>query len=249
MKIALCLSGQPRGLPNSFNLLKDNLIEPNNITDIFIHNWFDSILIGKPFDSAQPCQSEKIGVWNENTEQILKSLSPKKIILEPPKTFNEFNDLEDLPHAIQTRLSSAFYSAFTCNSLKKNYEQENNFIYDIVIKTRIDINYHKKIVINNFYNDTNSIYVADMHHSMRVNDAYPTQNSGFVYSSLGDTFALGTSKNIDIFTSIYPNFKEIYHDIWPYAYGESYQGYVVRGKHNIPIVGTTEIAYNLYRGQ
>lgn len=249
MKIALCLSGQPRGLPTSYNFLIENLIAPNNITDIFIHNWFDNALIGKPFDSAQPVQSEKIGIWHEQTVNLLNELKPKKIILEPPKTFLEFNDLENLPDAIQTRLASAFYSAFTCNDLKKRYEEENNFLYDVVIKTRIDINYHNKVIIDNFYKNTDSIYVADMHHYMRVNDSYPTQKSGFTYSSLGDTFALGSSKNIDIFTSIYANFKEIYHDIWPYAYGEAYQGYVVRGKHSIPVIGTTEIAYNIYRGQ
>jgi hypothetical protein len=248
MKIALCLSGQPRGLPNSYNLLKENLIEPNNITDIFIHNWFDSNSIGRPFDSAQPSQSEKIGAWHEQTEEFLNRLKPKKIILEAPKSFSEFEKLTNLPHAVQTRLASAFYSAFICNKLKKEYEQENNLIYDIVIKTRIDINYHKKIIIENFLNNLNAIYVADMHHHMRINDSYPTQKSGFTYSSLGDTFALGSSKNIDIFTSIFESFKEIYHDIWPYAYGEAYQGYVVRGKYNIPIVSTTHIAYDIYRG-
>ena len=248
MKIALCLSGQPRGLPNSYNFLKDNLIEPNNITDIFIHNWFDSSFIGKPFDSAQPGQSERIGVWNENTESILKSLFPKSIVLETPKSFSEFEDLQDLPQAVQTRLASAFYSSFTCNNLKKEYESINNFTYDIVIKTRLDINYHNKIIIQDIVTDLDNIYVADMHHNMRINDSYPTQKSGWNYSSLGDTFAIGSSKNIDIFTSIFEDFKNIYHDIWPYAYGEAYQGYVVRGLHKIPICSTTKISYNLYRG-
>ena len=214
MKIALCLSGQPRGLPNSYNFLKDNLIEPNNITDIFIHNWFNSDFIGKPFDSAQPGQSERIGVWNENTEYILKSLSPKSIVLDIPKSFSEFEDLQDLPQAIQTRLASAFYSSFTCNNLKKEYENKNNFSYDIVIKTRLDINYHNKIIIQDIVTDLDSIYVADMHHNMRINDSYPTQKSGWNYSSLGDTFAIGSSKNIDIFTSVFKNFKDIYEDIW-----------------------------------
>jgi hypothetical protein len=248
MKIALCLSGQPRGLPDAFNFLKENLIEPNNITDIFVHNWFDPSLIGKPFDSAQPCQSDKVGVWSENTEQHLKSLFPKKIILEQPKNFNEFCDLQNLPHAIQTRLASAFYSSFTCNELKKEYENLNNFTYDLVVKTRLDILYHKKIIIQNFINDLDSIYVADMHHSMRANDSYPTQKSGWTYSSLGDTFAIGSSKNIDIFTSVFTKFKDIYNDIWPYAYGEAYQGYVVRGIHKIPVLGVTDIAYNIFRG-
>jgi hypothetical protein len=247
MKIALCLSGQPRGLPDSYNFLKDNLIEPNNITDVFIHSWFDSSFIGKPFDSSQPHQSEKIGRWHEDTELILKSLAPKNIILEPPNDFKEYNDLQNIPPAVQTRLVSAFYSSFICNKLKKDYENTNSITYDIVIKTRLDIYYHNKIIIQNIIKDLDNIYVADMHHSMRVNDSYPTQKSGWNYSSLGDTFAIGSSKNIDIFTSVFANFRDIYNDIWPHVYGETYQGYVVRGVHKIPICSSVDIAYNLYR--
>ena len=40
MKVALCISGQPRGLETSLEHVIKNVIEPNNIEDIFIHTWY-----------------------------------------------------------------------------------------------------------------------------------------------------------------------------------------------------------------
>jgi|UniRef100_A0A6C0IZ50 hypothetical protein len=35
-----------------------------------------------------------------------------------------------------------------CNELRKEYEQENNIKYDIVIKTRFDVYYESKLNLN-----------------------------------------------------------------------------------------------------
>jgi hypothetical protein len=50
-----------------------------------------------------------------------------------------------------------------------------------------------------------------------------------------DTFAFGTSENMDKFCSVYPEFKDIHQKIWPHVYGEAYLGYQVRGVYQIPI--------------
>ena len=71
MKIALCLSGQPRGIPNSLQYALNSLIIPSSITDIFIHTWYDESLVNKPFDSAQPGNNNKLGVWNKSLQKGL----------------------------------------------------------------------------------------------------------------------------------------------------------------------------------
>ena len=247
MKIALCLSGQPRGFPESLKFLVDNVIVPNNIEDIFIHSWFDENCINKTFDSSQPHLDNKVGTWHPNTVELFNQLKPKKILLESPRSFDEFSNLDNIPPATQTKLASNFYSRYTSNNLKIQYEKENNFIYDLVIVTRPDILYHNKVIVDHIVVDTQYIHVAFMHHYMRENDSYPTTRSGWNYSSLGDTFAMSSSKNIDIFSSVFPTFRQIHSDIWPYVYAEAYQGYVVRGLYNIPIIGSEQISYNLYR--
>jgi hypothetical protein len=40
-KVALCISGQPRSALETFSLIYENIIVPNN-ADVFIHMNFDS---------------------------------------------------------------------------------------------------------------------------------------------------------------------------------------------------------------
>jgi len=79
MKIALCLSGQPRGLPLSLKMLKANLVGIEDM-DIFLHAWFDPNTIGQPYDSAQAHQQGRVGLVHPQTEEMLLSLNPKDYI-------------------------------------------------------------------------------------------------------------------------------------------------------------------------
>lgn len=249
MKIALCLSGQPRGLPTSFYYLHEAILSTNPNIDVFIHNWYHSSLDNIPFDSAQTHMDNKLGVWMKDTDSfIMNNLHPKKCLFEPPNNFPQFSHLENLPTANQCRLASMFYSAYIANQLKCEYESQNNFKYDIVIKTRLDIAYAHRIFIKELIDiDIDKVlYVPERYQYMRVDDSYPIKSGGS-YSSMSDTFIFGRSDKIDIACSIYPKFEEIYNQIWPYAYGEAFLGYVVRGMNRIPI-SMKPINYTLYRG-
>lgn len=248
MKIALCISGQPRNLLRNVPNLINNLIKPNNITDIFIHTWYDKSLDNTHFDSAQPQLDSRIGVYLPDSDlYLIEHLNPKKILCEKPKTFDELNHLKNLPTAIQKRLASNFYSVWMCNELKKNFELENNFKYDIVIKTRVDLEYFGFVELNKIVSEIkeNSIYTPRIYQEMRQNDSYPI-NSGGSYSSLSDTFAFGTSVTVDGFCSVYPNFEKIYNEIYPYVYGEAYLGYQARHVHKI-IVEMCDLNYKISR--
>lgn len=247
MKIALCISGQPRGLENNIPNTLRGLIDPSKISDIFVHAWFDESFVGKQFQSAQPGQNGNLGVWHKDTVLLLESLSPKKMLIEKPRDFNEFSHLENLPSAIQTHLASNIYSVYTANRLKCEYEQEQGFEYDIVIRTRIDCNYHKPHNILNFFNPDleNCIHVPHMYQYSRMNDYYPTKN-GNSYLALSDTFAYGKSNTVNKFCSIYPEFEFIHNNIKPYQYGECYFGYQSFYKHKLN-VSLQNIEYVLSR--
>lgn len=247
MRIAVCLSGQPRGLPFSLDLFKWGLLDKNDNIDIFIHSWFDKSIVGNKFDSAQPDNFNATGTAAENTDSLLKSICPKGILLESPKDFNEFGHLKDLGTARQKSLASMFYSSFKSNELKRKYEEDNKFTYDLVIKTRIDLQYSKQVVLSDLpiSKIQTDLFVPQKHHHTRVSDSYPTK-TGFNYSSMSDTWILGSSQNIDIAASVFCRFEEIYNDIYPYAYGEAYLGYVVRGLGKIPI-SMIDVDYNIYR--
>lgn len=247
MKIALCISGQPRGLQKNIPRLLEGLIKPSGIEDIFIHTWFDESLIGSKFNSAQPGQSGNIGAFAPDTVELLSSLNPKGFMYEAPKTFDDLLHLENLPSVIQTQIASNVYSVYMANKLKTEYEIANGFQYDLVIKTRIDINYYKPHNILDFLDNDwqNVLHVPYEYQYMRVNDSYPTPDEG-PYSSLSDTFGYGSSHIVNIFSSIYPNFEYIYNNIKPYQYGECYFGYWVRKFNGIKI-SMQNIQYNLAR--
>ena len=41
MKVALCLSGQPRVVDIGFSKLRQSILQHNSDVDVFIHTWFD----------------------------------------------------------------------------------------------------------------------------------------------------------------------------------------------------------------
>ncbi len=246
MKIAICLSGQPRFIEKGIESFKKNIPNIENI-DIFIHTWYDEKNKNTQFDSSQPHLNFKLGKQSENTLDLFNSLCPKKIKLEQPKSFEELSHLLDLPTAKQTKLASMFYSLYQANQLKKNHEEENNFIYDFVIKTRIDIQYNQKVDILKIskYINKDHIFVSKKYQECRMNDSYPTK-SGFIYSSLSDTWLMASSKNMDKCCDVYPNFEKIYNDIYPFAYAEAYLGYLTRGIYKMNI-SNIDLDYVLIR--
>ncbi len=238
MKIALCLSGQPRGIPISIEQVYNNIIFPLN-ADVFIHSWYSPECDNVSFDSAQPAQSNKVGRWlPESDKIIIKHLNPKKYLFEPPRQFEEFNDLPGPGSAVQTRLASLFYGIYQSNKLKNEFEIENNFKYDIVIRTRIDLVYKcpldKNIILNLGEIQNNIIYTPKFYQDHRQYDSYPIVNDGH-YSSMTDIFIMGNSFTMDKVCDIYPHFRKIHEKIYPYAYGESYIGYNTRHTHKIEV--------------
>ena len=139
MKIALCLSGQPRGLPLSLKMLTTNLIGIKNM-DVFLHAWFDPDTIGQPYDSAQAHQQGRVGLVHPQTEELLLSLNPKEHLFEPQKDFLFARQFISPPEANQERMASIFYSMYTANMLKKKYELSHYIIpnlyprFDIISK-------------------------------------------------------------------------------------------------------------------
>ena len=48
MKVAVCMSGQPRLLEECYGYITKNIIEPNN-ADVFMHGWYDEESLSKPY--------------------------------------------------------------------------------------------------------------------------------------------------------------------------------------------------------
>jgi len=227
MRIALCLSGQPRGLPLSLKMLKVNLVGIEDM-DIFLHAWFDPSTIGQPYDSAQAQQQGRVGLVHPQTEEMLLGLNPKDYLFEPQKEFPFTKFFPSPPEANQERMASIFYSIYTANMLKKRHELLNGFEYDLVIRARYDLWYEKPIDVMEYWKQSRThIVTGEKFQGLRNDPNYTHGNY-----TMTDIFAFSNSKNMDVFCDTYPHMSFIQTQINP-PYGENYLGFRVRVMSNI----------------
>jgi hypothetical protein len=246
MNIALCLSGQPRDLELGIKSIINNIINPNKDCnfDIFCHYWFDEKLINTPFDSAQERQNFKLGVWDSRTHDLINKLNPKDICCEKPKKFEEFNPLTLTPDAQQPKLASLFYSLWFANEMKKFYEIKQKTKYDLVIRARYDLYFFKPIILNQLFDKAKKHLIV----STRFQEIRTEKFNGGL--TLTDLFAISNSTIMDIFSDVYPNFYDLYHQMisnGSLPLGENYLGQQVRVNNKLDIYHTTDIDFNLVR--
>lgn len=153
MKIALCISGQPRFIKRAFPYIKKNIIDKNNGIEVFLHCWFDEKEVGKRFANTSDTVRELgNGIIESDTITLLKRLyQPRDIQVEPQEDFtdrikSEYSATRDKTNPFAT--FSMWESIKRCNNLKIKHEIENNFVYDAVIRCRYDLKIESPVVIN-----------------------------------------------------------------------------------------------------
>jgi hypothetical protein len=171
MKIALCLHGNVGMLYTNkrnykwnqfvdyrigYEHYKKHLLDINDNVDVFIHSWS-----------------------TEFEKGIVETYKPKSFLFEKQKVFGaKWSDETGATRKEYT--FSRWYSAKESMRLKKEYEQKNNFEYDIVISTRFDLLFLMDINFSLFEN-TSYLYVPlnknYMKHNPRILDYFFFSNS------------------------------------------------------------------------
>ena len=83
MKIALCISGQPRAYEKGYDDIKKYYLDKYNI-DVFIHTWKDNIYKGTPFFEGD--DKTKVYEYNKNMYSDLVGLyNPKSFLIDKPE--------------------------------------------------------------------------------------------------------------------------------------------------------------------
>ena len=239
MRIALCLSGQPRGLPVSLQALKRGL--DIDSMDVFCHAWFDPSTVGQTYDSAQDSQQGRVGIVHPQTKELLlETLKPVDYIFEPQREFPFTRNFRSLPEANQERMASIFYSIYTANLLKKKHELLNGFKYDLVIRTRYDLVYDNRIDIAKYSRLAKTMIItSEKFQGIRNDPKYV--HGGY---TLTDIFAYSSSENMDVFCDTYPHMSFINTQINP-PYGENYLGFRVRVMAGIQAYCAPEFQYEI----
>jgi hypothetical protein len=141
MKVAVCLSGQPRFINESCNYLFNSLVPAE--VDYFVHFWSDD-------------ETEK--------KNIISKYNPVSYILEKQKVFESDQDLNNnhgkhtkTPHDSSITISS-IYSRYAVGQLLKEYTDKNGDMYDFYIWTRSDFCPLTNIISE--LGDKESVYTA-----------------------------------------------------------------------------------------
>ena len=130
MKIAVCLSGQVRTAVENFPNIKNFLGDVYNDCDFFMHCWNDcsyktynlSNIRKKPYKESKT-----------KFEKIYELYSPKKMQIDNPDIEYGYNICKFMG------IEPLWYSFLKSIQYKQQYELDNNFEYDYVIKLRYDV--------------------------------------------------------------------------------------------------------------
>jgi len=209
MKIALCLSGQPRFLEKAFPYINNHLIVPNK-PDVFFHTWFDKDDVGKEYrgDNSQ-WKTNPNNKVNPNTIDLLMSLyKPTAYKIEKQKELkNSKWNMMPTTEAVMRHYSNPegrnylinsmycmWYSIFEANHVKEVYRMENDIHYDCVIRCRFDAIIPRVLVCSEL--DLSILWVS---HDRQVPN------------TVDDWFAVSSNRNMNIYTGMFP-LMDIYHE-------------------------------------
>lgn len=208
-RVAICFRGLIRtGIENrpSFKFFFE---DSEWTVDYFCHTW-DYDNVAPPFLESPLATTE---LWSELRSRPTSVLSPfklnkfkniynfKKIKVE---NFEKFRVIENrnttlpndefiLPYHPQ------FVSAYKVNELKRQYEEEHDFKYDLVINTRADI------IVNPNHKDNFIFTLLRIKDSMYSYIGLVNLHSNWSYedSFYDDVMYAGRSENMDLFTEYF----------------------------------------------
>jgi hypothetical protein len=230
MRIAFCLSGQPRFIEPSVRSLINNVL-PYNDCDVFIHTWFDPTS-DVTFDSAQPTQDGNVGTQNKDTLQILSELKPVSVKHEKQIDFTDYvSGLSGFQTNRMFQMASMFYSASEAHKLAKHSSRT----YDIIVRTRLDLIYQKPLRLS--VSDLSKMYSAEKWQYVRTEDY-----------SVSDSFMFSSPTNMDVVAEAYDKIRTIHSDVICRT-SEHFVGYLLnqKGIETTSYPVDVEIAHRLFR--
>lgn len=200
--------------------------------DYFIHTWnFNTIphfkwdvnwLEPDPFKREillEPFKNDYTKVKKEEILEVINVLKPKKSIVEDwnvSKT-REFV-MDDIASAqtisknpIKGHISwagSQLYSIMKCAHLKRQYELENKFEYDLCVRSRFDLNFDK---------NSRMIFARDFEKPKpkTIYSVHSASINNFPFDIIGDIFYYADSQTFDLLSSMYDTLPYIDQNAFP----------------------------------
>jgi len=219
MRIAVCLSGQPRFLSLCLPGIKKYLVETNQ-ADVFVHTWWNPSDVGRFHDTSIPYQFATVGSVESDVSEKLQSLSPVKMEIDLPKEFELASRLRYASTARPNSLCSNFYSQHRAIKLKAEYEKEEGFVYDAVIRARLDLAYEGPVCVSEITHDLREYLVL----ASIWQDKRQAMIPGLGDYTMDDNIVISSSPNINKYGETYQRMQEI-NDVINPPFAENYLGW------------------------
>lgn len=194
--IAVCFSGEPR----MYNLTHESIHQFFNIPDVnvkfFAHTWNSNTYKFRTDDG-------KIEFHSEDYD--------RNFIREDIEKFYNFEKLEvDYKFPNILPWDNLFYSDARVNLMKKEYELEHDFVFDLVVKCRFDLAFDPRI------NFMNTVRRELRLHDKTIYSHNFLMSLEFFLPNIDDVFYYGTSFTMDLIQGgMYNVCRDIYHEFVP----------------------------------
>jgi len=197
-RVAVCFSGHMRLYQEFMEHFYEQFVHKNQgyDFDFFIDTWdksnyhVDKWCKDITFDELINVFGDKLKKINIDKNDNMLSSDSYKDVMEKYK----INHKGDGSHII-----NMFYKVYKCNELKREYENEYNFEYDVVIRHRTDYFINGELILDNLNMDNINI----------INNSIVLPNESDNSYSINDLFAISSSKNIDTYSNLYLRFHEL----------------------------------------
>ena len=213
-KVALCLSGFLRNADEAYPYIKANIIDKFN-PDVFIHSY-NNIKSNQDTDTKF---KKKLVRDNISPTDVIKLYNPVKYVYDDytseytdnvlDSNYDTFKSLildnQDKEHTFSPKIDKhvngicMFYKIKKCNELKQQYEKDNKFKYDIVIRMRFD---------QLIYESIDNKYLSLITKNVVIGAGGFCMNNG-----MEDQIAISDSETSDIYSNVYNTYLSLVQDI------------------------------------
>ena len=198
MKIAVCLSGQPRNFREGYSYFSQAFA--SHEVDYFFHHWFHNDETGDPIFILSGGINEGRISWvseKDTDKKMIELFKPKSCLFEKQKEFTDYKYPKEFMKMPTPDALSMFYSRNECAKLFDAYLKENNTKYDLTISTRPDVAIFPQIDLFDQITDSDSIHTAYV--------AGKEWNKGHVNPAL----IASSSSNISYFLKMYVYYEAL----------------------------------------
>ena len=202
MKVALCLSGQPRVVDIGYQKLSQAILQHNDV-DVFIHTWFDpenlstqSVIPGRESHTLDSLAMKSCNVTINLKRSWLKNLKVGKDLMVSRTNASQMHGHGHLKFR-RTGCSKGIYQQYYPQHVLQHDDGKSDQgaifsrdrgKYDLVIRNRIDYSPHVVLNLNDISIDDDTLVYQDLN-----------QPDGMI----SDWFGMGTTNTMNVFCGVY----------------------------------------------